>query len=99
MLGMTSGRPSGGKAVTARIYTLYGDFSGRSDGYFRPQSPVPCIPPQRRWFDRLCHSLFGSPVDVGDAGLAHQIEEILLLTLEHHHEGRAGIIAKAGRSC
>ena len=87
-------------AITARICTLYRDFSAISDGCFRPQSPVPCIPPQRRWFDRLCcHSLFGSPVDVGDAGLAHQIEAISLLRFEHHHEGSAGIIAKASRSC
>ena len=42
---------------------------------------------------------FWSPVDVGDAGLAHQIEAIPLLRFEHHHEGRAGIIAKASRSC
>ena len=27
------------------------------------------------------------------------IEAISLLRFEHHHEGRAGIIAKAGRSC
>ena len=72
---MTCGRPSAKNAVTARICVLYGDFSAISDGYFRPQSPVPCIPPQRRWFDRLCRSVFGSPVDVGDAGLAHQIGE------------------------
>ena len=31
---MTLGRPSVKKAVTARICTLYGDFSGRSDGQF-----------------------------------------------------------------
>ena len=61
-------RPSAKNAVTARICALYGDFSAISDGYFRPQSPVPCIPPQRRWFDRLCHSLFGSPEAVAVNG-------------------------------
>ena len=49
--------------------------------------------------DFVAIPFFGSPVDVGDAGLAHQIEAILLLRFEHHHEGRAGIIAKASRSC